>query len=68
MSVMTSDDFRSLLESAGLSQRALASRLGLATTTVNRWAKGELKVPQYAVAYLDLWCQVASCRHSTAAP
>lgn len=51
---MTNEEFRSLLESAGLSQRALASRLGLNVSTVHRWSTGDLDVPQYACAYLDL--------------
>jgi DNA-binding transcriptional regulator YiaG len=51
---MTPTEFRATLRALGLTQRALAERLGLATSTVNRWAKGHADVPQYAVAYLDL--------------
>lgn len=51
---MTPADFRSTLKRLGLSQRELASRLGLAVSTVNRWAVGEAPVPQYAVYVLDL--------------
>jgi hypothetical protein len=32
---------------------SLAEHLGLAASTVNRWALGEARVPRYAVAYLD---------------
>lgn len=51
---MTPADFRALLRAAGLSQRALAQRLGVDHGTVSRWARGSLAVPRYAVAYLDL--------------
>src|SRR5215813_15378523 len=51
---MTSEEFRAELKALGLSQRALAMRLGLAVTTVNRWALEQVPVPQYAVAYLEL--------------
>ena len=51
---MTSEEFRVELKALGLSQRALAMRLGLAVTTVNRWALEQVPVPQYAVAYLEL--------------
>ena len=56
---MTSDEFRAELKALGLSQRALALRLGLATTTVNRWALALAPVPRYAVAYLDLRRELA---------
>ena len=51
---MTPDEFRAALKALGLRQKWLAERLGVATTTVNRWATGELPVPRYAVAYLGL--------------
>jgi len=44
---MTSDEFRAELKALGLSRRALALRLGLAVTTVNRWALALAPVPQY---------------------
>ena len=44
---MTSDEFRAELKALELSQRALALRLGLAVTTVNRWALALAPVPQY---------------------
>ena len=56
---MTSDEFRAELRELGLSQRALALRLGLAVTTVNRWALELAPVPQYAVAYLELRRELA---------
>jgi transcriptional regulator with XRE-family HTH domain len=51
---MTPQEFRSALRAIGLSQRALAERLGLAISTVNRWAVGPTPVPRYAIAYLDV--------------
>jgi DNA-binding transcriptional regulator YiaG len=51
---MTAPELRAELQALGLSQRWLAGRLGVAANTVNRWASGELAVPQYAVAYLEL--------------
>jgi DNA-binding transcriptional regulator YiaG len=51
---MTAGEFRAALKACGLSQVGLARALGVATTTVNRWAQGEIPVPQYAKAYLDL--------------
>lgn len=51
---MTADELRATLKAVGLRQKALADRLGVATTTVNRWAKGDLAVPRYASAYLEL--------------
>jgi len=56
---MTSEEFRAELRELGLSQRALALRLGLAITTVNRWALEQAPVPQYAVAYLELRRELA---------
>ena len=56
---MTSDEFRAELRALGMSQRALAIRLGLAVTTVNRWALALAPVPQYAVAYLELRRELA---------
>jgi transcriptional regulator with XRE-family HTH domain len=50
---MTHTEFRAALRAIGMTQRALAERLGLAISTVNRWALGQAPVPQYAVAYLD---------------
>lgn len=51
---MTSAELRATLKTLGISQKWLAERLGVATTTVNRWAVGDLAVPQYAIAYLEL--------------
>ena len=44
---------RAELRAAGLSQTALAARLGVAITTVNRWVNGKVPVPQYARAFLE---------------
>lgn len=51
---MTGPEFRAALKSLGLSQRSLAEHLGVRTSTVNRWAMGELPVPQYAAYVLEL--------------
>lgn len=51
---MNADEFRVALKVLGIRQRWLAERLGVAVSTVNRWAKGTLPVPQYAVFALSL--------------
>ena len=51
---MTLAEFRDALHSLGLSQRDMAERLGLAFSTVSRWARDLAPVPQYACAYLEL--------------
>ena len=50
---MTAQEFRATIRALGISQRALAKRLGLAVSTVNRWAVGEATVPEYAIAFLQ---------------
>ena len=56
---MTPDQFRATLKRLGLRQSWLAGRLGVSRTTVFRWAKGDLAVPQYAVFALSLIEQLA---------
>lgn len=56
---MTPDEFRAALKRLGLRQRWLAERLGVETSTVNRWATGKAPVPQYAVFCLSLLDQIA---------
>jgi transcriptional regulator with XRE-family HTH domain len=56
---MTGPEFKATLKRLGLSQHELSRRLGLAPSTVNRWAKGDGPVPQYAVAYLALLNNIA---------
>jgi transcriptional regulator with XRE-family HTH domain len=51
---LTAPEFRAALKSLNLSQRSLAERLGVAVSTVNRWAQGKAPVPQYAVYALSL--------------
>lgn len=59
---MTPTEFRSALRWLRLPQRQFASLLGVAPTTVGRWAQGSLDprtglptpIPQYAVAYIEL--------------
>lgn len=55
---MSAETFRQTLRDVGLRQRQLAAELGLAAQTVNRWAVGEIPVPHYAIAYVDLWRRV----------
>jgi DNA-binding transcriptional regulator YiaG len=50
---MTAQEFRTTIRALGISQRALAKRLGLAVSTVNRWAVGEAPVPEYAIAFIQ---------------
>ena len=57
---MTPGEFREALRGLGLTQRALAARLGVIPVTVSRWATGQLPVPQYAVAYLRVVEQLAA--------
>ena len=51
---MTAPELRAALKSLNLSQRSLAERLGVEPATVNRWATGNVPVPQYAVYVLGL--------------
>jgi transcriptional regulator with XRE-family HTH domain len=57
---MTPIDFRTELKALGLTQRNVAVYLGLARSTVNAWATGKVPVPQYAVAWLELYQSVLS--------
>jgi DNA-binding transcriptional regulator YiaG len=57
---MSGQELRAALRQAELSQAAFGRVLGVATNTVNRWVQGELAVPRYAVAYLDLLSQYRS--------
>lgn len=56
---MSRDEFRAAMKALGLSQRDLASRLGVALSTVSAWATGKAPVPKYASAYLELLAAVA---------
>jgi DNA-binding XRE family transcriptional regulator len=51
---MNATEFRATLKQLSLTQRELAARLGLATSTVNRWATDDFPIPKYAIAYLEL--------------
>lgn len=51
---MTALEFRAALKALGISQRWLARHLGVAVSTVNRWAQGDFPVPQYAAFALEL--------------
>lgn len=61
---MTPDELRATLRALGLTQRALADRLGHAYSTVNHWATGHFQVPQHVVAYLEC---ATKCRGLAAA-
>jgi DNA-binding transcriptional regulator YiaG len=49
---MTAEQFRQTLRELGMTQSILVRHLGVNKSTVNRWAKDQLAVPQYAIAYL----------------
>jgi transcriptional regulator with XRE-family HTH domain len=49
---MTGQELRVALAALGLSQRFLASELGVHTVTVSRWCGDALPVPKYVSAYL----------------
>jgi DNA-binding transcriptional regulator YiaG len=51
---MTGSEFRAILRQLRLPQVVLASELGVHRVTVARWISGELAVPRYAVAWLEL--------------
>ena len=51
---MTSAEFRAALASLNLRQSWLAERLGVSTTTVNRWATGAAPVAPYVPYVLEL--------------
>jgi transcriptional regulator with XRE-family HTH domain len=64
---MTPAEFRLTLKDLGISQRDLTERLGLAASTVNRWAMGQASVPQYAAAYLSAIADCQRLAHAFAA-
>lgn len=45
---MTAPEFKSALRELGLTQAEFSRRSGVAISTVNRWATGELPVPGWA--------------------
>jgi len=51
---MTGREFRRALRSNGISQLDLSKALGVAHSTVNRWATGDLPVPGYIDFILSL--------------
>jgi transcriptional regulator with XRE-family HTH domain len=51
---MTEIEFCAALDYLKLSRRQLALRLGVAESTVSRWARGELPVPRYAAYVVEL--------------
>ena len=51
---MTATEFRATLARLKLRQSAFALELGVHRVTVARWISGELAVPRYAVAWLEL--------------
>jgi DNA-binding transcriptional regulator YiaG len=52
---MTAAEFRATLARLRLRQSAFALELGVHRVTVARWISGELAVPRYAVAWLELY-------------
>jgi DNA-binding transcriptional regulator YiaG len=55
---MTSDEFRAVLKTLGISQRRFASDIDTDYTAVNRWATGKASIPGAAAAYLRLRLRV----------
>ena len=51
---MTALELRLALERLRLQQGEFAERLGKHRVTVSRWMTGDLEVPQYVAAYLEL--------------
>lgn len=54
---MTAKQFGKALRKLGLSQRQLALRLGVDTTTVNRWARDRGPIPPAVALLLDCWAR-----------
>jgi len=48
-------ELRVTLKLAGIGQRQLARILGVEVSTVQRWVTGTRPIPQYLVAYLELY-------------
>jgi transcriptional regulator with XRE-family HTH domain len=55
---MTASEFRSALKELGITQFWLAIQLGVAISTVNRWATGEVPVSPYVPFVLKLLSQL----------
>lgn len=51
---MTAEQFRTALKTLKLRQVWLAEQLGVQPTTVNRWAKGRIAVPQHVAFVMQL--------------
>jgi DNA-binding transcriptional regulator YiaG len=49
---ISAPEFRAALTALGVTQTALAQRLGLSLSTVNRWAHGRARVPTLVADYL----------------
>lgn len=49
---MTPDDFRRARKALGLTQIALAQRMGAGRRTIQNWESGERKIPEIAVKLL----------------
>jgi DNA-binding transcriptional regulator YiaG len=57
---MTAIELRAALKRFGVKQGEVAVTLGVHWVTVSRWCRGEMEVPRYVVAYLELLDQVAA--------
>lgn len=51
---MTDSAFDRRLRALDLTPKQLADTLGVARTTVWRWRHGRVKIPRYALAWLEL--------------
>jgi len=52
---MTPKQFRTARKRLGLTQRALADRLGVHVQTVKKWSAGDRRIPQPVVILLRIW-------------
>jgi transcriptional regulator with XRE-family HTH domain len=60
--MMTANEFRARLFELGYTQTAFAAHVGLALSTVNRWAKGKIEIPRLVEAYFEDLAQARNGR------
>jgi DNA-binding transcriptional regulator YiaG len=52
---MTAKQFRTARARLGLTQQALAGRLGVHVQTVKKWSSGDRRIPQPVAILVRLW-------------
>ena len=55
---MTSAELRTIRRAAGLTQEALAARLGVATRTLRHWEAGERAIPRAKSSRFRAWMRL----------